>query len=300
MEVVEMSLLGSIGGAIGGLVGGILGSNSSAAKAKRQWEREQSWQEEQIRNAHQWEMEDLKAAGINPALTAGGSGAGGASSPSGTEAISNNGLMQGIATALDAKRVNIEENNSESTGILATAQADQAKATAAKELSENELLQKYGDKKELANLANIYQNTATSAAQAQNLKANINLQQEQANKARAETKELMRIHEIGKMYGKMREEAEILAKKAEQIKAMAAQTQAAAAEQKAYSDINYNSAKTAQLRRIEPLEQKQIDYELQNFDSMTKSFGRKYEDLRPFINDVIDGLLPIRRLFTKK
>lgn len=60
---------------------GIIGQNSANAKNKRQWQRERSWEEEKMRNAHQWEAEDLKAAGLNPTLTAGGNGAVGSGSP---------------------------------------------------------------------------------------------------------------------------------------------------------------------------------------------------------------------------
>lgn len=68
--------LGSITGAdVLGFAGGLLGANSknkanSAANAQMiEWERERA------KNAHQWEVEDLRKAGLNPILSAGGIGA---------------------------------------------------------------------------------------------------------------------------------------------------------------------------------------------------------------------------------
>lgn len=51
----------------------IISANSQNAKAKRQadvaWNRQQQWDEYKLRNAHQIEIADLKAAGMNPAYT---------------------------------------------------------------------------------------------------------------------------------------------------------------------------------------------------------------------------------------
>lgn len=54
---------------IGGLVNDVLGGTSSAKMANQH-------SEKMAKNAHQWEVQDLKKAGLNPALSAGGSSAG--------------------------------------------------------------------------------------------------------------------------------------------------------------------------------------------------------------------------------
>lgn len=53
----------------------LLGADKSAKAARELTERQIAWERERAQNAHQWEMQDLKAAGLNPALTAGGTGA---------------------------------------------------------------------------------------------------------------------------------------------------------------------------------------------------------------------------------
>lgn len=70
-----MGLFSSIGGLVNDLTGASNSANSSykynAALQNQNW----AHQKEAMQNAHQWEVADLKAAGLNPALSAGGNGA---------------------------------------------------------------------------------------------------------------------------------------------------------------------------------------------------------------------------------
>lgn len=64
---------------IGGLVNDLTGASSSASDSYKHNAalQNQNWahQKEAMQNAHQWEVADLQAAGLNPALSAGGAGA---------------------------------------------------------------------------------------------------------------------------------------------------------------------------------------------------------------------------------
>ena len=64
---------------VGGFLNDITGATSSAAKSQKyalqSAATNNKYQKEFAQNAHQWEVEDLKKAGLNPVLSAGGSGA---------------------------------------------------------------------------------------------------------------------------------------------------------------------------------------------------------------------------------
>ena len=108
-------------GIAGAILGGSLISGAASYLSGRQAGRDAesasaaqvAWERERALNAHQWEVEDLKKAGLNPILSAGGNGAvtGGISAPMPDRSgyvEAGRALSSGITTALDAKRVENE------------------------------------------------------------------------------------------------------------------------------------------------------------------------------------------------
>lgn len=70
-----MGLLSSFGGFINDLTGATSAGAQSQRYALESAQSNNTYQKEFAKNAHQWEVEDFKKAGLNPILSAGGSGA---------------------------------------------------------------------------------------------------------------------------------------------------------------------------------------------------------------------------------
>lgn len=125
-----MGFLSSVGNVFNDL-SGITGSSNAAFSQSAQLSRMSYGQQKEFaQNAHQWEMDDLKKAGLNPALTAGGSSAGaiagggstGGAGAVGTSAMSPLGIVDAINSSIQtnsAKKVN--EATAEATPINALA-----------------------------------------------------------------------------------------------------------------------------------------------------------------------------------
>lgn len=124
------ALLGG-GSVLSGILGGVGNYLSSGQAVKKQID----WERERATHAHQWEVQDLQAAGLNPILSAGGSGAvtGGISAPQ----PDLSPIANAIPNAMSAIQAYANAENSQSqtrlndatTGLVAEQTATQHQKT---------------------------------------------------------------------------------------------------------------------------------------------------------------------------
>lgn len=161
---------------VGGVVNDVLGGSSSAKKAQKyqlqQMATQNMYNEKYAQNAHQWEVEDLKKAGLNPALSAGGSSAG---------AIAGSSVSGGGATG------SANGNIGDLAGIMGTlASAKASNATAGKQAAETAQIVEglpFISKEKQAQINNITADTVLKSAQKTNAIASAKNLNEQTKKA---------------------------------------------------------------------------------------------------------------------
>lgn len=109
-----MSWLGAAIGAGASIIGGVLGNKASAKQAAK----DRDFQERMARNKHQYEVADLRAAGLNPILSANS----GAAIPSGAMAAQQN-VASGAADAFaSVSNARTAKKQQEKAGELVDAQ----------------------------------------------------------------------------------------------------------------------------------------------------------------------------------
>lgn len=136
--LITASLISGAGGALTSY----MGAKSSATSAKKQMAfqmmqqmMQQSWEKQKMQHAHQWEMQDLKNAGLNPALTAmGGSGASGGSIGMGSGAMADtsgytasaNAILESVKNSINSAQTEkrIENENAMTEAEVANKNAD--------------------------------------------------------------------------------------------------------------------------------------------------------------------------------
>ncbi len=121
-----------LGALLPSVIGGALslkGGRERNVAASAQAQRQMDFQERMSSTAHQREVRDLRAAGLNPILS--GTGGSGASSPGGAQAPVQDVLTPAVSSAFAARRLTQEIKNMKATELqsVTAAEANSARAS---------------------------------------------------------------------------------------------------------------------------------------------------------------------------
>lgn len=179
-----------------------------------------AWQREQLQNKHQWEVEDLRKAGLNPILSAtNGSSAVSAGSPQGApvnfgkvlESISNSALMQ-KETELKKEALDIEKTKADAAMVEAKSAEAVGNSAIEKNQTESDL-----------NVTNIWRISELTPLEVAYTKANISKTEQDMLNSIAQVQALMELYD-------KQGTAALMMGEAAQSSAAAANRQAAAQE----------------------------------------------------------------------